>query len=49
LPGASIAHFLQIQAGELDEIAVHVGRQEKAMATLAIGLPNVPGRSWDAG
>jgi hypothetical protein len=40
---------LQVQAGELDEIAVHVGRQEKAMATLAIGLPNVPGRSWDAG
>ena len=49
LPGASIAHFLQVQAGELAEIAVHVGRQEIARATLAIGLPNVPGRSCEAG
>jgi hypothetical protein len=36
-------------AGKPEKTAVHVGKSEKAMANLAIGLPNVPDRFCAAG
>ena len=41
--------LLEALAGESRKDAVHVGSGEKAMASQAIQLPNLPDQYWDAG